>query len=147
MLEIRNVSMLPDGRSIVETWGTHRFRIMERGVMDGYVIGRVERVDDIDDEVSQPREPNVGGGVYGGPTSGGNASAPSNEELLAVCHEFLEELKEGTPWVGQHLHNNYMAMPEDIAQFSFWMTLVGTIIFYGGRTLFFGPLAPTDRRV
>lgn len=127
MLEIRDVSMLPDGRSIVETWGTHRFRIMERGVMDGYVIGRVERVDDIDDEV--PQGPNVTEGVYGGPINGRNASAPSNEELLAVCHEFLEELKEGTPWVGQHLHNNYMAMPEDIAQFSFWMTLVGTIIF------------------
>ena len=32
MLEIRNVTMLPDGRSLVEAWGTHRFRIMERGV-------------------------------------------------------------------------------------------------------------------
>ena len=43
MLEIRNVQMLADGRSIVETWGTHRFRIMERGNLDGYMVGRVER--------------------------------------------------------------------------------------------------------
>lgn len=45
MLQIRNVQMLPDGRSIVETWGTWRFRIMERGMLDGYVVARVERVE------------------------------------------------------------------------------------------------------
>jgi Lon protease-like protein len=43
MLEIRSVQMLPDGRSIVETWGTHRFRILERGTLDGYMVGRIER--------------------------------------------------------------------------------------------------------
>ena len=43
MLEIRGVQTLPDGRSIVETWGTYRFRIMERGSLDGYMVGRVER--------------------------------------------------------------------------------------------------------
>lgn len=43
MLEIRSVQMLPDGRSVVETWGTHRFRILERGTLDGYMVGRIER--------------------------------------------------------------------------------------------------------
>jgi Lon protease-like protein len=43
MLEIRNVRMLPDGSSKVETWGTYRFRIMERGTIDGYMIARIER--------------------------------------------------------------------------------------------------------
>lgn len=43
MLEIKNVRMLPDGRSVVETRGTYRFRIMERGTMDGYMVGRIER--------------------------------------------------------------------------------------------------------
>ncbi|KAK7049502.1 hypothetical protein VNI00_005533 [Paramarasmius palmivorus] len=51
MLEIRSVQMLADGRSMVETWGVWRFRILERGLMDGYVVGRVERIDDIDDEL------------------------------------------------------------------------------------------------
>lgn len=50
MLEIRSVQMLPDGRSMVETWGVWRFRVLERGLMDGYVVGRVERIDDIPDE-------------------------------------------------------------------------------------------------
>ena len=41
---------VPDGRAIVETWGSYRFRIMERGVLDGYTVGRVERVEDLVDE-------------------------------------------------------------------------------------------------
>ena len=43
MLEIQSVQMLPDGRSMVETVGTHRFRLVERGNLDGYTVGRIER--------------------------------------------------------------------------------------------------------
>lgn len=43
MLEIQSVQMLPDGRSMVETKGTHRFRILERGTLDGYAVARIQR--------------------------------------------------------------------------------------------------------
>ena len=43
MLEIQSVQMLPDGRSMVETVGTHRFKLLEKGNLDGYTVGRVER--------------------------------------------------------------------------------------------------------
>jgi Lon protease-like protein len=43
MLEIKSVRMLQDGRSMVETRGAYRFRIMERGTKDGYMVGRIER--------------------------------------------------------------------------------------------------------
>jgi len=42
MLEIRGVRMLHDGRSLVNTWGGSRFRILERGTLDGYMVGRIE---------------------------------------------------------------------------------------------------------
>lgn len=42
MLEIRQVKMLHDGRSLVHTWGVSRFRVLERGTLDGYMVGRVE---------------------------------------------------------------------------------------------------------
>jgi len=42
MLEIRSYQMLPDGRSMVETWGTQRFRVLEHGTLDGYMVGRIE---------------------------------------------------------------------------------------------------------
>lgn len=43
MLEIKSVQMLPDGRSMVETVGSYRFRLLEKGSLDGYTVGRVER--------------------------------------------------------------------------------------------------------
>jgi Lon protease-like protein len=43
ILEIRSVQMLAHGRSMVETWGSARFRILERGLLDGYMVGRIER--------------------------------------------------------------------------------------------------------
>lgn len=56
MLEIRSVQMLNDGRSMVETFGTHRFRILEKGLLDGYVVGRVERIDDEDSDFGEEEE-------------------------------------------------------------------------------------------
>ncbi|ORX36950.1 PUA-like domain-containing protein [Kockovaella imperatae] len=47
MLEIQSVQMLPDGRSMVETVGSYRFKLLEKGNLDGYTVGRIERIDDI----------------------------------------------------------------------------------------------------
>ncbi|PWY99211.1 hypothetical protein BCV70DRAFT_163767 [Testicularia cyperi] len=47
MLEIKSVQMLADGRSMLETVGSYRFKLLEKGSLDGYTVGRVERVDDI----------------------------------------------------------------------------------------------------
>ncbi|KAG5221092.1 LON-domain-containing protein [Salix suchowensis] len=51
MLEIRSVQMLNDGRSMVETFGTHRFRILEKGLLDG-----VERIDDEESDFGEEEE-------------------------------------------------------------------------------------------
>lgn len=50
MLDIKSIQMLPDGRSMVETMGAYRFRLLEKGSLDGYTVGRVERIDDISPE-------------------------------------------------------------------------------------------------
>lgn len=47
MLEIKSVQMLADGRSMLETVGSYRFKLLEKGSLDGYTVGRVERVDDL----------------------------------------------------------------------------------------------------
>lgn len=46
MLEIRDVQYFPDGRSIVDTIGCKRFRILRRGERDGYHTGAVEFLED-----------------------------------------------------------------------------------------------------
>ncbi len=205
MLQIRNVQMLPDGRSVVETWGTWRFRIMERGMRDGYTVARVERIEDYEEElestpssagdsqelspgragpsraedavraeigdvfVDAPPDPASASVSAGEPRAGTPAPssvgrsgaadpaiapppstsgrredrsagrpsekladgigapprrAPSNAELMAKCHAFIEQTRQGTPWVVQHLHNNFVPMPSDPVAFGFWMALV-----------------------
>jgi hypothetical protein len=47
LLYITNNQMLPDGRSVIETRGTERFRVVNHGVLDGYLVGQIERVHDI----------------------------------------------------------------------------------------------------
>lgn len=42
MLEIRDVHFFPDGRSVVDTIGGRRFRVITRGKRDGYNTARVE---------------------------------------------------------------------------------------------------------
>ncbi|TCD66997.1 hypothetical protein EIP91_000677 [Steccherinum ochraceum] len=156
MLEIRNVQMLPDGQCRVETWGTWRFRILERGTLDGYGVARIERVDDVEEGEGLEVLPVPAsdsdldpGGSEDGPSPSPSLSTPppmsrgssasftsesalriaptpyrTNEELMAVCHAFLDQLREGTPWVVQHIDNSYVPMPTDPAQFSFWMGLL-----------------------
>ncbi|KAL0081407.1 crgA protein [Phycomyces blakesleeanus] len=56
MLELTHVQTLPDGRSVVEAIGSHRFRVLSHELVDGYHVGKVERVDDIDAEQEQAKE-------------------------------------------------------------------------------------------
>ncbi|KAJ7095404.1 PUA-like domain-containing protein [Mycena belliarum] len=108
MLEVRSVQMLADGRSMVETWSTYRFRILERGTLDGYTVGRIERIDDVPDDLTLTTVP-----------------GPTNEELMEICTSFLLQLRRGTaPWVVQRLNNVYGQPPTDPAAFSYWVALV-----------------------
>nr|KAG5687268.1 hypothetical protein BaRGS_010255 [Batillaria attramentaria] len=46
MLEIRDVHFFPDGRSLVDTIGGRRFRVLGRGKRDGYNTAKVEFLSD-----------------------------------------------------------------------------------------------------
>ncbi|MEE6478333.1 hypothetical protein FKM82_011821 [Ascaphus truei] len=46
MLEILSLDYLPDGRSLVETVGRRRFRVVQRGQLDGYHTAEVEYLAD-----------------------------------------------------------------------------------------------------
>ena len=42
MLEIRDVQYFSDGRSVIDTVGGRRFKVLARGTKDGYDIAKVE---------------------------------------------------------------------------------------------------------
>ncbi|KAF0290313.1 LON peptidase N-terminal domain and RING finger protein 2 [Amphibalanus amphitrite] len=46
MLEIRDLRYFPDGRCVVDTIGSRRFRCLEKGQRDGYATARVEFLTD-----------------------------------------------------------------------------------------------------
>lgn len=46
MLEIRDVQYFPDGRSVVDTIGGRRFKVLSRGKRDGYSTAKVEFLSD-----------------------------------------------------------------------------------------------------
>lgn len=46
MLIIRSVHFLPDGRSVVDTVGGKRFRVLSRGMKDGYSTADIEHLED-----------------------------------------------------------------------------------------------------
>lgn len=47
MLMIRSVHFLPDGRSVVDTVGGKRFRVLSRGMKDGYSTANIKHLEDI----------------------------------------------------------------------------------------------------
>lgn len=142
MLEIQSVQMLPDGRSMVETVGMQRFRLLEKGNLDGYNVGRVEMIDDISPEEEAALEaeavreaatklptPAASGPSSALPTpplpspgaqSSSIANATSTAELMAVCHSFIDQLRSGSaPWLLQRLNSTYGTMPTDPGEFSY----------------------------
>ncbi|KAI7896888.1 CrgA protein [Mucor mucedo] len=50
ILELMHVQTLPDGRSIVQAVGSHRFKVLHFELIDGYHMADIERIDDIDRE-------------------------------------------------------------------------------------------------
>ncbi len=46
ILEIRHIEYLPDGRSILDTRGSRRFKVLERAMRDGYNTAKVEYITD-----------------------------------------------------------------------------------------------------
>ncbi|KAK0206564.1 PUA-like domain-containing protein [Desarmillaria ectypa] len=124
MLEIKSVQTLPDGRSMVETWGSWRFRILERGSLDGYMVARIERVEDYADEInvdinstSAPSEPGTSSShgdsepILPSLSESPTASSPT-PLLISHCLSFLTHLhNHSTPWVVQRLSTSYGPPP------------------------------------
>ena len=57
MLEVQDVEFFTDGRSVVDTVGGRRFRVLRRGVLDGYCTATVEYL--VDQTVDPARVPAV----------------------------------------------------------------------------------------
>lgn len=128
MLKIGLVQPLPDGTSIVETTGAYRFRVSAHGVLDGYAVGSVERVDDVPleeeqrieaEETSRPL-PEITD-----PHAPPDLDRLSTNDLFRISTTFVARMRERSAhWLAQRVLDSHGHPPNDPATFPFWFAAV-----------------------
>lgn len=125
MLHIEQCQVLPDGRSWLLCRGLYRFKVLEHGALDGYIIGRVQRHDDTSlaeeerieaEESSAPVNPND-------PMSA--LDHMSTNELFAQGKDFMQRAQaQSARWLEGSIQEVYGEPPEDPAIFPYWFASV-----------------------
>lgn len=130
MLKVGLVQPLPDGTSIVETTGIYRFRVSAHGVLDGYAVGSVERVEDVPldeeqrieaEETSRPPPE----GIEGNPNPLADLDRMPTEDLFRITTTFVARMRERSAhWLAQRVLDAHGHPPNDPATFPFWFAAV-----------------------
>ncbi|KAJ9621238.1 hypothetical protein H2203_007290 [Taxawa tesnikishii (nom. ined.)] len=126
LLEIINVQMLPDGQSIVECRGLSRFKVKAHGVLDGYTVGNVERVEDapLSEEERLEREETSSPPAAEGDVEG-EIRRMSTRSLLMLGLEFIMRMQaRSAPWLHRRILDAYGGPPDDPAYFPYWFASI-----------------------
>ncbi|TEB36745.1 hypothetical protein FA13DRAFT_1762070 [Coprinellus micaceus] len=119
MFQIESVRFCPsDGSPLVNGIGAYRFRIVDRGSLDGYIVSQIVKIEDYPDALSHPPSPT--------PSSFLRATTnPTNAELMDICRNFVRCVQRGTaPWMDKCHTANLGEMPiDDPGMFSFWVAM------------------------
>jgi Lon protease-like protein len=151
LLKIQNFQFLDDGRSFVETMGVGRFKVLDSGIRDGYVVVKITEVKDIspEEEIELERLAVLNANQRNSSSSSNetdsnlstvqdstillpNVPSSPNEpvtspELVEICHRFIASLRAGTaPWIIERMVSTFGNMPNDndIEKFGWWMATV-----------------------
>ena len=126
LLHINSMEMIPDGRSLLETMGVSRFKVKTWGMLDGYIVGNIERIDDI----SLAEEEAVEADETTGPPAArndliGQVDRISTQELLKVGTDFITRMRVASaPWLHERVLASYGPVPDDPALFPYWFASV-----------------------
>lgn len=148
MLKIVNMQLMPDGRSLIETIGVSRFRVLKHGIRDGYTVGKIERVDDIsitEEEALEASETSsssasshssaqddFGAPLHNLPTPDCTEPPPapdldttSTQNLMEIGTFFVKKMREqSAPWLHRKVLHAYGEPPDDPALFPWWFASV-----------------------
>lgn len=124
LLQIISIQMMPDGRSLIETCGLWRFRVRSWGMLDGYIVGNIERLED----VSSVEEEHTEALEIGGPPRNDLAAQfdrMSTSELLRIGHDFIARMRAASaPWLHERVIASYGSPPDDAALFPYWLASI-----------------------
>jgi Lon protease-like protein len=148
LLHIVNMQLMPDGRSLIETVGVSRFRVLKHGLLDGYTIGKVERVEDLSIAAEEALEVaeitsssttrNFSAEDHFGATphhvTPQNSQQPpalrdlnsmSTQDLMEICLAFVKKMRDSSAgWLTHRVITAYGECPEDPALFPWWFASV-----------------------
>ena len=129
MLQIERYQMLPDGRSFIECRGLHRFKVREHGLLDGYIIAKTEKVEDLSLAEEEEREAEE--------ISTASPDAPNNEDLMIqLTRKSTSEIRDtltdfiarargnSARWFSNRLLDTYGEPPDDPAILPYWLAAV-----------------------
>ncbi|KAK5256501.1 hypothetical protein LTR40_010266, partial [Exophiala xenobiotica] len=126
VLFIERIELLPDGRSLIETRGLYRFRVIEASMHDGYFVGRVQRIDDIpvhEEEFIESQETSTT--VPPDADEHAQIQHMPTQHLLEAAVEFVERARnESARWLHQRVLAAYGEPPSDPAVFPYWLASV-----------------------
>jgi Lon protease-like protein len=153
LLHIVNLQLLPDGRSLIETVGVSRFRVVKHGILDAYQVGQVERIDDIslsEEEALEasetanapPQHPqsvdaHLGSLPHHQPSQSqaehvrraqeslNGIDTMSTKALMDECLSFVFKMSgQSAPWMHSRVIQSYGECPVDPALFPWWFASI-----------------------
>lgn len=142
LLRIVNVEFFADGRSLIETIGVSRFRIVRHSMLDGYVVAKTEKINDIsvaEEEELEASETRRGQLAQSSAGEGQGEEAPSRplpltrasletmstRELMDFVTEFVRRMREqSVGWLTARILAIYGECPDDPAVFPWWFASI-----------------------
>ncbi|KAI1372987.1 hypothetical protein F4677DRAFT_456214 [Hypoxylon crocopeplum] len=151
LLRIVNIEFFPDGRSLLETVGVSRFRVTRHGWLDGYVVGNIEKIDDIsmaEEEAMEASETTGARHVRDlstdsqtqglahsepvtptrprpGPITLEDLETMSTRELVDVGVNFVRRMRaQSVAWLTARVLAIYGDCPADPATFPWWLASI-----------------------
>ena len=133
MLQIEQCQVLQDGRSILECVGLYRFRVRAHGQLDGYMVGNVEKMEDLslaEEESQEALETGQSTGTMHGPEdSDTQLDRLPTSTLFQMSSGFIMRAEERSArWFSNRVITSYGDPPDDPAVFPYWLATVLPII-------------------
>ncbi|OOF99746.1 hypothetical protein ASPCADRAFT_203533 [Aspergillus carbonarius ITEM 5010] len=131
VLLVERFELLPDGRSLVIASGVSRFKVISFEMLDGYHVGRIQRVDDIPISEEERQESLETSAISDTPSLASvdlvstSPECLSTQQLFQVALNFVEKnRREGATWLHSRVLLAYGEAPTDPALFPWWFASV-----------------------
>ena len=126
VLHVDAIQLLRDGRSLIETKGMYRFKVLEGSMLDGYHTGRIQRIDDIPIAEEEALEMAETTETPSDPTDpAAQIRSMTTQQLLQYGLDFVRDAQfRSASWLQSRVVDAYGPPPQDPATFPYWFATV-----------------------